>query len=71
MTLCATLSETLKTESEAENFKKKGVPNAPFHLCHGQTLSCDEVFCKRSKSTMSRQRVAGAVMGFRLRGASV
>ena len=72
VTLCATLSETLEIKSVAADLEEKMISNAPFHPCHGQTLSCDEVFCeKRDEDAVCGQRVAGAVMGFRLRGASV
>ena len=43
VTLCATLSETLRNKSTPAEIEQGMIRNGPFHLCHGQTLLCEEV----------------------------
>ena len=69
MTLRAALSETLKDGQQPCRLRKFDLVS-PFHLCHGQTLLCDEVMCeRRERDAVCVQRVAGGVMGFRLQAA--
>jgi hypothetical protein len=63
VTLRAALSETLKDGQQPCRLRKfDSVP--PFHLCHGQTLLCDEVMCeRRERDAVCVQRVAGRCDG--------